>query len=334
MITNKKPVALFISALLFFINVSTGSNFSLSVLKCKFCKKSIQSRYITQEKNAYHESCYKDHIQLRCDHCKKLIDGTYNLSNDKNYHEKCYSDFILEKCDVCFKPIEQLYVKDNYGNIYHNYHRSAMPLCESCNRIICTSITDGGVRINKGRNVCNLCWEYVINDKSKINRIYKDVRKVLTSIGINNIPEKIPIRLIDSKRNLQKLSKSFLPDGIQGYTKYDYQKIRDKKINEKFTIYILSNLHEINFRAVLAHELMHVYLFINNISLRKSLVEGFCNLGTEYVYRSYPNSKIGQLKLEAMAKDKDPEYGKGYRIMSSELKSIGWKNLISKLEKY
>ena len=79
---------------------------------------------------------------------------------------------------------------------------------------------------------------------------------------------------------------------------------------------------------------MHVYLFVNNISLRNSLIEGFCNLGAEYVYRSFPKSKIGQLKLEAMAKDKDPEYGKGYRIMSSELKSIGWKNLINKLEKY
>ena len=35
-----------------------------------------------------------------------------------------------------------------------------------------------------------------------------------------------------------------------------------------------------------------------------------------------------------MAKDKDPEYGMGYRIMSLELKNIGWKNLIEKLEKY
>ena len=59
--------------------------------------------------------------------------------------------------------------------------------------------------------------EYVINDKSKINRIYKDVRRELISIGINNIPEKIPIRLVDSKRELQKLSKTFLPDGIQVY---------------------------------------------------------------------------------------------------------------------
>ena len=199
MITNKKPVALFISVLLLFINISTASNSSPSTLKCKFCKK-VSRVDIYSRKNAYHESCYKDHIQLRCDHCKKLIDGTYNLSNDKNYHEKCYKDFILEKCDVCFKPIEQLYVKDNYGNIYHNYHRSAMPLCESCNRIICSSITDGGVRIVKGRNVCNICWEYVINDKSKINSIYKDMRRELNSIGINNIPEKIPIRLVDSKR--------------------------------------------------------------------------------------------------------------------------------------
>ena len=96
MITNKKPAALFISVLLLFINVSTASNSSTSTLKCKFCKKSIKSRYITIGRKAYHENCYRDHVQLRCDHCKNLIDGTYNFSNEKNYHEKCYKDFILE----------------------------------------------------------------------------------------------------------------------------------------------------------------------------------------------------------------------------------------------
>ena len=102
-----------------------------------------------------------------------------------------------------------------------------MPLCESCNRIICSSITDGGVRIVKGRNVCNICWEYVINDKSKINSIYKDMRRELNWIGINNIPEKIPILLVDSKRELQKLSKTFLPNG--------YRDIHDM-ITKKFVI--------------------------------------------------------------------------------------------------
>ena len=331
----EKKSILFFSALLAlcFIN-----NFALSAwnnnLKCKLCNDYIESRYITFKNNAYHEKCYKDHIQLRCFHCKNTISGEYNIDNGKNYHKLCFRNFILQKCDVCFKPIDDLYIKDHYGNTYHNYHRSTMPTCESCNRLISSSITNGGIKINKKRNVCNLCRKHTVNDKSKVNTIFLDVRDELISLGISNIPEQIPIHLVESKGKLQKISEIFLPIGLQGYTKYEYQKIGKKKINENYTIYILSHLHEINFRAVLAHELLHVYLYKNDIHLKKSLVEGFCNLGSEHIYKSYGESKIARLRLDAMAKDDDPDYGKGYRIMSSELETNGWRKLLKKLEKY
>ena len=91
----------------------------------------------------------------------------------------------------------------------------------------------------------------------------------------------------------------------------------------------MSNLHRVNFRAVLAHEMLHVYLF-NNISLKKSLIEGFCNLGSKYVYNSAPESKISELKLESMFKNNHPEYGRGFRIMDAELERKGWAVLFKK----
>ena len=303
-------------------------------LTCKFCNKDIDGRYITQDKKAYHEKCYKDHIQLRCDHCNKVINGKYNIKDEESYHEQCYRNFILDKCDVCFKPIEGEYVKDVWGNLYHNHHRSSMPLCESCNRLISNNITDGGYSINNNRSICNICWDYVINNSEDIQDIYYDLRNELIGLGIDNIPKSIPIVLIDSKEELFRISNISASEGMQGYTKYDYQTIGRKIINENFTIYVLSNLHEINFRAVLAHEILHVYLFNNDISLRKSLVEGFCNLGSKYVYDSNLDNKISELKLESMFKNNHPEYGKGFRIMDAELERDGWSTLLKNLEKY
>ena len=310
------------------------SSASSKILKCNFCKNKINNRYVMQEKNAYHEQCYKDHIQLRCYHCENIIHGKYNLKDEKSYHQKCFKNYILDKCDVCYNPIEGEYIKDLWGNIYHNYHRSKMPLCESCNRLISNTITDGGYIINKSRSICNICWEYAINDKDEIENIYSDLRNKLMGIGINSLPKNMPIILIDSKEELFRISKIPSSNGLQGYTKYDYQTIGRKKINENFTIFILSNLHEINFRAVLAHEMLHVYLFKNDISLKGSLVEGFCNLGSKYVYDSNLENKISELKLESMYKNNHPEYGKGFRIMDSELERNGWQAFLKKLESY
>ncbi|MFL3006584.1 MAG: LIM domain-containing protein [Candidatus Neomarinimicrobiota bacterium] len=333
MVNDKGRISIAIILVILFSNTFITSA-SSKILKCNFCKNKIDGRYITQDNNAYHEQCYKDHIQLRCDQCKNIINGNYNLKDDKNYHERCFKNFILDKCDVCYKPIEGEFIKDPWGNIYHNYHRSKMPLCESCNRLISKNITDGGYLINKSRNICNICWEYAINEKDKIKNIYSDLRKELKELGIYNLPKAMPIILIDSKEELFRISKIPSSNGLQGYTKYAYQTIGGEKINENFTIFILSNLHEINFRAVLAHEMLHVYLFKNDIALKESLVEGFCNLGSKYVYDSNLENKISELKLKSMYKNNHPEYGKGFRIMDSELDRYGWSKLLKKLESY
>ena len=310
-------------------NIASSKN-----LKCKFCKNEINGRYITQEKNAYHEQCYQDHIQLKCDHCKNIINGIYNLKDEKSYHQQCFINFILDKCDVCYQPIDGEYIKDPWGNIYHNHHRSKMPSCESRNRLISKNTTDGGYRINDSRTVCNICREYVIHDKNEIENIYSDLRNELKNLGISNLPKTMSIKLIDTKEELFRISKIPSSNGLQGYTKYNYQTFGKEKINENFTIFILSNLHEINFRAVLAHEMLHVYLFKNDISLRESLVEGFCNLGAKYVYDSNIENKISELKLKSMYKSNHPEYGRGFRIMDSELERYGWSTLLHKLESY
>ena len=45
-------------------------------------------------------------------------------------------------------------------------------------------------------------------------------------------------------------------------------------------------------------------------------------------------NKISELKLKSMYKSNHPEYGKGFRIMDSELERHGWSKLLKKLESY
>jgi len=302
---------------------------SNSLLDCHYCKKSIIGKYFIYQNNTYHSSCYEAHIQLRCDNCNKTISGNYNTENGNNYHPKCYKYFILEKCDVCNNPIEGEYINDSWNNIYHSYHYREMPLCESCNQIICNNITDGGFIINGKRNICNICWDDVITNESDIKNVYNYVYKRLSAVGINNLPLDVPIILVKTRNELNKISKIRLGN-IQGYTKYEFETIANLKTSKKFTIYILSHLHQVNFHAVLAHELLHIYLFKNNLDLNSKHREGFCNLGAQLIYKSYDN-KLSNIKLKGMYEDNDPDYGKGFLFMNELLEKKGWRNLIQYL---
>ena len=112
----------------------------------------------------------------------------------------------------------------------------------------------------------------------------KDVKRVLSGIGIDNIPSNIPISLVNSMDELEHISTIRLGN-VRGYTHYNVKTLNGKKITEEYHIYVLSNLHELAFRAVLAHEFLHVYLFQNEYDLRSDLREGFCNLGSQMIYK-------------------------------------------------
>ena len=298
---------------------------------CHYCNKNIISKYIVEKKNKYHPDCYKSHIQLRCDYCNEPIDGKYNISDNSNYHPVCYKNNILKKCDVCFRPIEEKYIIDFWDNVYHKSHFNQLPACESCNRIVSKGTTNGGYKINGKRHVCTFCWESVITKNSDIQKIYDEVILKLKNVGIYNLPNKIPITLVNTRNDLKRISKIRL-GSIQGYTKYEFETLGGIKVSENFNIYVLSHLHETNFRAVLAHELLHVYLFQNNLDLPSDYTEGFCNLGSQLIYNDAKN-KISELKLNSMFKDKDPIYGKGFIRMNNVLNNKGWEGVLELLKR-
>ena len=89
-------------------------------------------------------------------------------------------------------------------------------------------------------------------------------------------------------------------------------------------------LPKLELDAVLAHEMLHVFLNENNITLPYNKMEGFCNLGSYLIY-ARDKSKHGQVMLAHMERNPDFAYGVTFREMKSILLKSGWRELIQKI---
>ena len=113
---------------------------------------------------------------------------------------------------------------------------------------------------------------------------------------------------------------------LKGFTHIDHK----NKTQTIYTISILFGLPQIEFEAVLAHELLHVWLDQNKIRLSPKNTEGFCNLGRYLIYQNN-QSYFSKIHLKAMDNSKNSTYGIEYRKMKDKLEKNGWKILISDL---
>ena len=168
-----------------------------------------------------------------------------------------------------------------------------------------------------------------VHDDSDIQAAYKSVISQFNRVGITNISNDIPINLVGLKQ-LNQEAGELSHVKLKGFTRIDpILKMITQPVNS-FQIFILFGLPRIEFEAVLAHELLHVWLHENNITLSLTSTEGFCNLGSYLIYNN-DHTHFSSIHLKAMAASKDKIYGKGYREMKVQLEKLGWKKLISNL---
>ena len=243
-------------------------------------------------------------------------------------------DFLLtnpQNCAICLQPLDSTFSIDAWGNSFHTKHENEGIFCHSCSRIISQGVTQGGYYYQDGRHLCSLCITTVINDDSTMQAAYESVLLQFYTAGILDAAKDIPISLVDIHQlnhEAGKLSHAKL----KGFTRIKVINTINQSEN-KFHILILSGLPRIEFQAVLAHELLHIWLHQNQIRLSPEAEEGFCNLGRYLIYEN-DQTQFSIIHLRAMEKDPDPIYGKEYRKMKVHLKQKGWNNLISYLMYY
>ena len=235
-----------------------------------------------------------------------------------------------QQCSICLQPLNAEYSVDAWGNAFHSKHEKEGLFCHSCSRIISQGVTRGGYVYADGRHMCSLCKITAVNKDSSINAAYRSVITQLGAIGIVNIPSDIPITLVDLNQ-LNEKAGIFYHAKLKGFTHFDLHSNSQITNNNPYHIFLLSGLPQIEFKAVLAHEIIHIWLEINSIQINIKTAEGFCNLGSYLIYRN-DDTRFSQIHLQAMENEPGEVYGSGYRYMKSLLVEIGWEKLLIKMK--
>lgn len=262
-----------------------------------------------------------------CAYCGSALHLKWIVSDEKKYHPSCFKDFVQPKCVICGEAIEGKYYKDEFGNNAHTVHHGRETRhCCYCNRIISKGHLDSGVMY--ARPLCHVCNETAITSFRQVRPKYDHVLGLFRKNGINGTPAGVPVNLVNSIHETSGHS-SKVSAGITRTKVTRYGSGRVEKVHE---IDILTGMPALEFSAVLAHELLHVWLNENDITLpTNAQTEGFCNLGAHLIYTE-DGSKLSEILLNRMHKNYDLVYGAGYRNMLSRLKSAGWNGLIKEIQ--
>ena len=236
-----------------------------------------------------------------------------------------HSDNFIS-CSICDNKIkDKEYYVDAWGNPFHIYHKKTGTFCECCSRIISQKVTNGGYKLNDGRYICSLCDASIIETNEEIDQSLKKIITILEKNGIANIDEtEIKIKLIN-KIEMSDNYKFHEVEHLKGLTKIYPE-------NEKiFQIYILNNLPKIQFEAALAHELLHIWLFKENITLDKPLMEGFCNLGSYLIY-NLDNTKFSKILLLSLENTETNSDAYKYKILKNMMEKNSFRYIINNIQ--
>ena len=293
---------------------------------CTHCGKALGEKWLVFEGKRYHEACFSGNAPV-CAACKKTVLGNYIKEKGVFYHDACYKTMHLPQCGICKNPVTGKYVMDPWGNTACASHNAG--ICESCSRIISESTSYGGRKLKDGRMRCGICAVTAIESEDKIPLMIEHVAAILNSVGITGFEYKAPLELV-LLNSLEREAGRKIKKHVKGFTKTRIESVAGKTTSVTHRIFILTGLPRLEFGAVLAHELLHVWLAENNIHLSDAHVEGFCNLGSMLVLIN-DASEYARVLLDIMHKNPDPLYGAGYRKMKSMLSDHGWDSLLQKI---
>ena len=323
----KKITLIFSFFILFTLSINSQS------LKCAYCGQPIKQSYIVFEEKPYHDSCYRNFVQPRCAKCNQPIDGKFIMKDGKKYHEKCYNQSVALRCDLCGEVINGEYIIDYWGNNYHAYHEGSESRCDYCGRFISGNLSRGGLKYNDGRVICGLCEATSVKSLTKAQSVLSSVKNSLQSFGVSINLYRIGLKLVD-KNELKSIAvENGRYTDPRGFAKYSYWKTNGVTSKQEFTIYILNGMPQKDFEAVAAHELMHIWQYINSPEkLEPQLAEGSAEY-VSFLHMSKQYDDYSKYIVYKIENNDDNIYGDGFRRVKSIVDKKGFNYLLNHLRK-
>ncbi len=289
---------------------------------CSRCNQQIGSKvYFIEDGKLYDSTCYVNHVTRRCDYCGKGALGQLVTLENKLYHRTCYLEHVAPKCVVCNKPVEGRYFYDDFGSVVCEAHKNAADRCHTCFRMIADEPDARAKRLEDGRHICETCALTAIVDSDEAEDLLEDVRKEMAEVGIM-IEDDIDLRLVPVKE-FDRYSHRGSQDRL-GMTIYQETsrlggvwKLRD------YDVFILYGLPLDYFRAVAAHELMHVWLYRNAPDdFDHQLTEGSCEYAA-YLVLADDGTEEAKRIIETRIQHDDEIYGEGFRKVAGWVDQVG-----------
>ena len=278
---------------------------------CDFCGEPIAGSFVQYNGKFYHPNCYINHIAPRCCICGEPLEGRWIVFDGKNYHQSCYEAKVALRCSVCGEIITGEYLTDYWGNKYHAYHKQEIESCSFCGRLLTDPKAGGGRQFDADHYICNTCNRDAVTDEVTGRRLLEQARTLLEKAGIVINHEPIKFKLVSRKELTEQVGRS----NTDHFGLIHYEKITTWSllIERKFTVYLLKGQPSKHFISVAAHELMHVWLYLNAPDDGDpALVEGSCNYAAFLVLQQLHDEMAGYV-IKQLQSDPDPVYGEGFR---------------------
>lgn len=230
------------------------------------------------------------------------------------------------KCAICGKTIEGRFWVDGWGNRACVHH--TVNMCFACHRIIGRYSTRSkktgriGFKVDNERVVCGLCQETCVNSTSVLKQAIDFAIDLLGKAGFKIVREGITDVNVITVEEMQQLA-----PGAEGLCRATLRS--DPKLTTA-KIWVLNGMPKIKLESVLAHEMLHYWIFYNGIDGGEQ-TEGFCNIGEALVlnyYASQSKSLLADHLRDSANNNPDYYYGIKFIEQKKKLQAMGWKNYI------
>eukprot|EP00658_Telonema_sp_P-2_P033334 TRINITY_DN24489_c0_g1_i1.p1 TRINITY_DN24489_c0_g1~~TRINITY_DN24489_c0_g1_i1.p1 ORF type:complete len:420 (+),score=79.40 TRINITY_DN24489_c0_g1_i1:81-1340(+) len=299
--------------------------------KCEDCNEPVMGEAMRALGGTWHPEHFV------CAHCRKPIpaeQGFYH-HEEKVYCQRDYEANFTPVCGICGVRTGRSYSTNFWGDVYCTKHQKEMPNCFSCGRLVATK--QGCIDYADGRSSCELCAQTAIMNPDEARQIMLQVADVLGELGI-------PVEEVDMLE-VQLGDRHTLKSALQQYRQRTVGKgcVHEPKEALGLTakvlvtkgggffrsersidhVSVLQGLPAHHMGSVFAHELGHVYLWMNGFpELSSSVEEGICELFKWLWLQAVPPDSTTTFLMEAMTKNKDKIYGGGFRAARASFEKM------------
>ncbi len=264
------------------------------------------------EGQPYCHACYVKRIGPTCAvNGHPIESGRYRVKDGLRYCETHYWERFGVRCAIGGEILKRGHVVNAWGEAYCAAHSRGLPACDSCGRPICAALTGGGGPYPDGREVCGRCRRTAVDDVASGQPLLAEVRQVMAGAGLDTGQAPIPL-VLAGRDALAGRGTAYAPNpaGLMSASTVT----RDGVVVERsVTITVLYGLTREQFQGIIAHELMHVHLFLHAFpDLPDVLDEGLCQL-VEYLWLEGRQTPEAAVRMKQMAENRDPIYGEGLR---------------------